>query len=132
MVQSFPYLKMKNENKQTINSKLDELTKYLNIDTNENSWEYDLLRALKATTTYTNVFRIIGQIIMGGSIVIALIALGADGGTVLGIEVKEIYFPVFLVIGLLSNLFISHGKMELKKERIKTFLLLKDLSNEKE
>ena len=126
MVQSFPYLKMKNENKQTINSKLDELTKYLNIDTNENSWEHDLLRALKATTTYTNVFRIIGQIIMGGSIVIALIALGADGGTVLGIEVKEIYFPVFLVIGLLSNLFISHGKMELKKERIKTFKIFQN------
>jgi len=69
---------------------------------------------------------------MGGSIIIALIALGADGGTVLGIEVKEIYFPVFLVIAFLSNLFISHGKMELKKERIKTFLLLKDLNNEKE
>lgn len=123
---------MQNENKQAINSKLEELTKYLKIDTNENSWEYDLHRELKASTIYTNVFRIIGLIVMGGSIIIALIAFGADGGTVLGIEVKEIYFPVFMVIAFLSNLFISHGKMELKKERIKTFLLLKDLNNEKE
>lgn len=115
-------------NEQKINSKLEELQKYLKIDTSENSWEYDLQKELKVTNIYFNIFRVIGLIIMVASAIIALIAFFADDLTILGFEIKEIYLPIFFLIAMLFNLLITQGKMELKKDRIKTFLLLKELN----
>lgn len=113
---------------QIINSKLEELHTYLKIDTYENSWRDDLIRELKSTNINYKIYRIIGLIFMIGSAIMAFIALLVEGETILGSKIKEHVLMAFFMINLISLIFILVGKLELKKDRIKTFLLLHDLN----
>ena len=56
-----------------------------------------------------------------------LVALIADGETIFGILIKEQYLYQSIIITSIAGMFSFAGIFELKKERIKTFLLLNDL-----
>ena len=118
---------MNESREQIINAELEKLSTYLKIDTNEKSWQFDLQKELKATNIYYKVYRIIGMIFFGGAAIMGLVALIADGETIFGILIKEQYLYQSILITSIAGMFSFVGRIELKKERIKTVLLLKDL-----
>ncbi len=119
---------MQEEQHEIINSKMDELSKYLKIDTNENGWHDGLVKELKSTNVLYKIYQVIGLGIMIGSAIMAFVSFLIEGELILGLKIKEHFLMAFFTINLISLIFILIGKMELKKERIKTFLLLRDLN----
>ena len=118
---------MNESREQIITSKFEELKKNLKINTDENSWQDDLIKELKATSRSYKIYRIIGLIFMGGAGIMLILGFVAEGETIFGILIKEKYYSIGLLIIMIATIFSSVGKLELKKDRIKTFLLLKDL-----
>lgn len=122
------FIEMQEEQHEIINSKMDELSKYLKIDTNENGWHDGLVKELKSTNVLYKIYQVIGLGIMIGSAIMAFVSFLIEGELILGLKIKEHFLMAFFTINLISLIFILIGKMELKKERIKTFLLLRDLN----
>lgn len=114
---------------QHISSKIDKLQKTLKIDTMAKDWESKIKKELRSMTFNYKISRIVSFIFVGAFAILGLVALFADGGTVFGIEIKEPYLYVSIIVTSLSAIIINAGNMQLRMDRIKTFLFLKDLNN---
>lgn len=121
---------MNDVDKKLINEKLEEIGKYLKIDSGEKDWRRRINKELKETKFSYLIYRVFGSIIMGGAGIIMIIAFFMKGETIFGIEIKENYFHLSMTIVLISFMFSIGGKSELKLDRIKTFILLHDIDNE--
>lgn len=115
-------------NEQIINTKLEELKRYLKVDTTEKDWENKINKEFRAMTVNHKISRIVSFIFVGGFTILGLIALVVDGGSLFGIEIKEQYLYVSILVTSISAIIINVGNMQLKMDRIKTILFLNDLS----
>ena len=118
---------MKEENEQTISLKIEELKKDLKIRTEEKGWLGKLNKELKSVTISYKISHTVGFLFMGGFAILGLIALAADGGTVLGIEIKNQYLYVSIIVTSVSSVILNAGNARIRMDRIKTFLFLNDL-----
>lgn len=128
-IYSFKIQNMEKIKPQHISSKIDELQKTLKIDTMAKDWESKIKKELRSMTFNYKISRIVSFIFVGAFAILGLVALFADGGTVFGIEIKEPYLYVSIIVTSLSAIIINAGNMQLRMDRIKTFLFLKDLNN---
>jgi len=122
------FIEMQEEQQHIIDSKVDELSKYLKIDTNESGWHDGLVKELKSTNISYKIAKVIGLVFIIGSAIMAFVSFFIEGELILGLKINEHFLMAFFAINLISLIFILIGKFELKKERIKTFLLLRDLN----
>lgn len=118
---------MKEDNEQTISLKIKELKNDLKIKTEEKDWLENLNKELKSVTTSYKISRAVGFLFMGGFAILGLIALVADGGTVLGIEIKSQYLYISIIVTSVSSIILNAGNARIRMDRIKTFLFLNDL-----
>jgi hypothetical protein len=121
---------MNETTKVNIDMKLEELSKYLKIDTSEHDCRDQFEKELKGARLSHKIYRAFGIILMAGAGLLLIITFIAKGETILGIQIKDNYFYYFMVFIMISNLFIFGGKAELKADRLKTFKLLHDLDKE--
>ena len=121
---------MNEKTKVNIDKKLEELSKYLRIDTAEKDWRDQLSKELKGARLSHKIYRAMGIIFMASSGIFMIVSFFAKGETILGIEIKDNYFFFFMLLVMMSNLFIFGGKAELKMDRLKTFLFLHNLEKE--
>ena len=120
-----------NESKeQIINTKLEELKRHLKVDTSEKDWESKVKKELRSMSINCKISRIVSFIFVGGFAILGLVALVVDGGSVFGIEIKEQYLYVSIIVTSISAIIINVGNMQLKMDRIKTFLSLNDLNKQ--
>jgi hypothetical protein len=120
---------MKEENEQTISEKIEELKKDLKIRTEDEDWLESLDKELKSITTSYKISRAVGFLFMGGFAILGLVALIADDGSVLGIEIKNQYLYVSIIVTSISSIILNAGNSRIRMDRIKTFLFLNDLES---
>lgn len=118
---------MKEEIEQTISLKIEELKKDLKIKTEEKDWQGNLDKELKSISISYKISRALGFLFVGGFAILGLVALIADGGTVLGIEIKNQYLYVSILVTAISSVILNAGNARIRMDRIKTFLFLKDI-----
>ena len=110
-----------------VSLKIDELQKILKIDAMEQDWESNVKKDFRSMTNYYKISRFVSFIFIGGFAFLGLVALIVDGGTLFGIEIKEQYLYISIIVTSLSATILNIGNQRLRLERIKTLLFLKDL-----
>ncbi len=111
-----------------MNNKIQQLAKSWKIDTNQKGWEDKLLKEYKSIK-YTYIFSFtIAIILVIIASVITLVALFAEGSTIMGVEMTHKTFAAALIVTLSFSISMNTAGLKLRFERLKTFLFLKDMS----
>ena len=118
---------MKEESEQTISLKIEELKKDLKVKIEEKDCLENLKKELKSVTISYKISRAVGFLFMGGFAILGLVALAADGDSVLGIEIKNQYLYLSIIVTSVSSVILNTGNARIRMDRIKTFLFLNDL-----
>lgn len=118
---------MKEKNEQNICDKIEELKIDLKIKTEEEACLENLNKELKSVTGSYKISRAVGFLFMGGFAILGLVALVADVETVLGVEIKNEYLYVSILVTSISSIILNAGNARIRMDRIKTFIFLNDI-----
>ena len=121
---------MKEDRQQLIDSKFSELARELKIEFDDRDWEDQLRKELWNISIYRSVFLVLVFAIVITSIVIMASSLIFNGKELFGIFIKEKYFYIGMLITLTISMGLNFGLLNLRKEKIKTFLFLNQLNNQ--
>ena len=121
---------MKEDRQQIIDSKFGELASKFKMELDDKGREEPLVKELVNTSIYKRVFQVILLTILIIFLAIMITGLQFNGKELFGIFIKEKYFYNAMMITLTICMGLNFGLLNLRKEKIKTFLFLNQLNNQ--